>query len=78
MKKKMTKKEKRIDMKEKVLKLIKANSEDGLLEREIVDLFDHNELGLGLARAFIQELLLERRIEMVKRGRIKIYKVIEK
>lgn len=78
MKKKMTKKEKRIDMKERVLKLITLNSEDGLLEREVIDLFDHDDLGLGLARAFIQELQIERRIVVVKKGRIKIYKAVTK
>ena len=78
MRNKMTKKEKREDMKEKVLKSIKLNSEDGLIEREIIDLFDNNELGIGLARAFIQELQIEGRIVCVPRGRIKIYKVVEK
>jgi len=73
--KEMTKKEKRTDMKEKVLTLITLNSEDGLLEREVIDLFPSGELGKGLARAFLQELLLENRITIIKRGRIKLYKV---
>jgi len=78
MKKKMTKQEKRIDMKENVLKLIIRNSDDGLIEREVIDLFDHDKLGIGLARAFLQELQLEGRVVIVKRGRIKIYKAVKK
>jgi hypothetical protein len=70
-----TRKEKRIDMKEEVFKLIKANSEDGLLECEIIEMFDNNELGIGSARAFIQELQIEKRIVCIKKGRIKLYKV---
>ncbi len=75
MKKKMTKQEKRIDMKEQVFGLIKANSEDGLLEREVIDMFEHNELGIGSARAFLQELQIEGRIVCIKKLRIKLYKV---
>ena len=78
MKKKMTKQEKRIDMKENVLKLIIRNSDDGLIEREVIDLFDHDKLGIGLARVFLQELQLEGRVVIVKRGRIKIYKAVKK
>jgi len=74
----MTKQEKRIDMKENVLKLIIRNSDDGLIEREVIDLFDHDKLGIGLARAFLQELQLEGRVVIVKRGRIKIYKAVKK
>ena len=78
MKKKMTKKEKREDMKEKVLNLITLNSEDGLLEGEVIDLFDNNELGIGLARAFLQELQIEQRIVCIQKGRIKLYKSVGK
>ncbi len=77
MKKKMTK-EQRIDMKEEVLKLIKANSEDGLLESEVISMFDHNDFGRGLARAFLEEFIREGRVEIISRGRIKIYKAVGK
>lgn len=71
MKKKRTKQEERIDMKQEVLKLIILNSEDGCTQKDIIEHFD---LSSTLARTFITELQIEDRIKEVTFNRFKIYK----
>ena len=78
MKKKMTKKEKREDMKEGLLKLIKLNSEDGCTMREILDFFNKDSVGRTRAMTFIKELQIDGLVREVNFHRFKIYKAVSK
>jgi hypothetical protein len=62
-------KNKKEDDKEKILKLIIANSKDGLTMREMRIILDD----ILLTEVYIQELLIEQRIKIVKIDGIEIY-----
>jgi len=67
-----------MDKKEMVLKWIKLNDTDGLRESELTDHFEKEDINRGLIKAFLEELIKEKRICFDMENRSKIYKVIEK
>lgn len=72
-----TKRRLRMDKKEMVFKWIKMNHSDGLTESELTLHFEKDDIKRGLIKAFLEELIKEKRITFEIQNRSKIYKEIK-
>jgi predicted transcriptional regulator len=64
-----------MDEKEKTLKAIKKNHEDGLTQSEIKQMFDFSRYEVEV---ILKELQIEQRIRSIRKGRFLLYKAVTK